>query len=97
MKRLFLVLVLAASGCARYVDMGPGAFEMGGVSFERFQNDGRQCTIEAEHERSYSLRGIEGSNVDRTEIFNRAFAKCMHAKGYEERTDSKSLWEAYDL
>ncbi|MGC9953385.1 MAG: hypothetical protein ABSD21_03800 [Rhizomicrobium sp.] len=99
MKRpvAILLCVLAAAGCARLQDMDSDAFAPGNASHERFINDSKACSAEAEQMRSWELRGIAAENADKHRIFNRAYAACMKAKGYREDTSALDFWQAYDL
>ena len=97
MKRLILICVLAVAGCGRWVDLDSDAFDKGNATQEQFLFDSNACTEKANTARSYELRGIAADNVDKHAIFNRAYAACMKAKGYRERTSLTSFWEGYDL
>ena len=99
MKRqaLILLCLLAASGCGRWADLDSDAFAPGNATQERFKLDSDACSAKAENVRSYELRGIDADNVDKHAIFNRAFADCMRAKGYQEATSLTDFWEGYNL
>ncbi len=97
MKRLILICVLAAAGCGHWADLSSDAFAQGNASQEQFTSDSDACIVTAEIDRSYELRGIAADNVDKHAIFNRAYAACMRAKGYKERTSLTDFWESYNL
>ena len=97
MKRLILICVLALAGCGRWADLGSDAFAPGDASHEQFLDDSKACTQKADEARTYSLAGIAADNVDKHEIFNRAFAACMKAKGYREDSSALDFWQAYNL
>jgi hypothetical protein len=96
-RALILICVLAAAGCGRWADLTSDAFAQGNATQERFLTDGRACAQMAEEARSYSVDGAAADNVERHAIFNRAYAACMTAKGYRERTSVTDIWEAYNL
>ena len=96
-QALILICVLAAAGCGRWADLSSDAFVQGNATQERFQNDDKACAQTAEGARSYSVNGIVADNVDRHAIFNRAYAACMKAKGYQEATSALDFWQDYNL
>ena len=96
-RALILICVLAAAGCGHWADLDSDAFAPGAATQEQFRRDADACDAKAEGVRSYELRGIAADNVDKHAIFNRAFADCMHAKGYKERTSLTDFWEGYNL
>ncbi len=89
--------VLAAAGCGRWADLDSDAFARGSASQERFTLDNRACADKAEEVRSYDLRGVGADSVDKHKIFNRAYAACMRARGYQGGTSALDFWQAYDL
>ena len=96
-QALILICVLAAAGCGRWADLSSDAFVQGNATQEQFKLDADACYAEAVAARSYDLRGITADNVDRHAIFNRAYAACMKAKGYQEATSALDFWQAYNL
>jgi hypothetical protein len=96
-RALIVICVLAAAGCGRWVDLDSDAFAPGAATQERFNFDSDACTAKAESARSYSVAGVAADNVDKHAIFNRAYAACMKAKGYQEATSALNFWQANDL
>ncbi|HEY0283390.1 MAG TPA: hypothetical protein VGC27_12295 [Rhizomicrobium sp.] len=96
-RALILICVLAAAGCGRWADLNSDAFAHGNATQERFTIDSRACDAKAENVRSYTITGIDADNVDKHAIFNRAYAACMKAKGYQEATSALNFWQAYNL
>jgi hypothetical protein len=96
-QALILLCVLAAAGCGRWADLGSDAFAQGNATQERFTRDSSACAQKAENARSYGIAGMAADNVDKHAIFNHAYAACMKAEGYRERTSLTNFWEGYDL
>jgi hypothetical protein len=97
MKRLVLLCVCVAVGCARWSDMDSDAFSQGARTPEQFAVDDRACQNDAYMERSYSLRGIEADNAEWHLLYSRVYAACMKRRGYKPRTDLWDAWQAYNL
>jgi formylglycine-generating enzyme required for sulfatase activity len=97
MKRLIPIFVLAAAGCGHWVDLNSDAFAPGSASEEQFKFDSTACAQKGEDARSYSVAGMAADNVDKHAIFNRTYAACMKAKGYQEATSALNFWQAYNL
>jgi hypothetical protein len=96
-KALILICVLAAAGCGHWADLNSDAFAHGDATQERFARDDTSCAQKAENARSYGMAGMAADNVDKHGVFNRAYAACMKAKGYRERTSLTSFWEGYNF
>ena len=96
-QALILFCVLAAAGCGRWADLDSDAFAQDNAPQERFTRDSTACAQKAVNARSYSVAGLAADNVDKHAIFNQAYAACMKAKGYRERTSLTSSWEGYNF
>ena len=94
-QALILLCVLTAAGCGHWADLNSDAFAQGAATQEQFGRDNSACTQKAEKARSYTVAGIASDNVDNHAVFNRAFAACLKAKGYRERTSLTNFWEGY--
>ena len=77
--------------------MDSDAFSAGHVSQEQYVMDLRDCRMEAEGERSYSISGITAPGTNRHNIFSEAFVGCMKARGYSKRTTWYNYWEGYRM
>jgi hypothetical protein len=97
LRALTLICVLAAAGCGRWADLDSDSFDKGNTTQEKFVVDSRACTVKADNERAYEVRGITADNVDKHAIFNRAYAACMRAMGYREATSAVDFWQGYNL
>ncbi|MBV9044072.1 MAG: hypothetical protein JO348_10450 [Alphaproteobacteria bacterium] len=87
MRKAFAAVaaLLLLAGCESYGDLTSDAFDPGSASMERFTMDSAQCQAAAEVPRNYEIRGIAGTHVERHEIFNRAYTRCMAQLGYARR------------
>jgi hypothetical protein len=89
--------LLALAGCTSYGDYTSDAFDPDGATQEHFTMDSARCRDKAEVRRSYDIRGIAGTHVERHEIFNRAYVTCMKANGYALRDWSPDIAVPFDI
>lgn len=92
-----IIALAALSGCESYGDLTSDAFDPGNTPQSRFTLDAAECKAEAEVPRSYDLHGIGGTHVERHEIYNRAFTRCMTAAGYARRDWSPEIPDPYKI
>jgi hypothetical protein len=98
LRRVLLAAVcLVLAGCDSYGDLTSDAFEPGGATQTRFTLDSADCQAKADIARSYDIRGIAGTHVERHEIFNRAYVACMRAAGYARRDWSPDIPDPYSI
>jgi hypothetical protein len=86
-ERLAFVLCggLLLCGCTSYGDYTSDAFDPGHANQARFSADAAECQNQAEIDRSYTIRGIAGTHVERHDLYNRALVSCMQREGYALR------------
>lgn len=94
---LAVVWLLALCGCTSFGDYTSDAFDPGAASHERFEMDSARCQAQAEDSRSYNIRGIAGTHIERHQLFNRAFVVCMRATGYALRDWSLDIAVPYSI
>lgn len=88
---------LLLCGCTSYGDYTSDAFDPGSADQARFTADAAECQNQAEIGRSYTIRGIAGTHVERHELFNQAFAGCMQSEGYALRGSTVDAPIPYDV
>ena len=99
MKRQIAILlcVLAATGCARWIDVDSDTFDQGKAGQERFTLDSQACTEAGENARSFSVQGVDADTVEKRRLYNHAFAACMRAKGYRGHSSWLDLSDTFDF
>jgi hypothetical protein len=76
---------LLLAGCESYGDLTSDAFDPGGATQSKFAFDNGHCQAAATDELSYNMRGIMGTHVERHEMYNRVYTRCMQRNGYARR------------
>ena len=99
MRNAFALVACAflLTACESYGDLTSDAFEQGGATQSKFTLDAARCQASANVQRNYEIEGIDGTHVERHEIYNRAITACMRANGYIRRDWSPDVAVPYHV